>query len=360
MRLARLLARFAAPLLAGVLPYALQAQRVRVEVDRSGGPVPSDLTAALLTDAGERVAPRLVPASGRLELAAPAEGTYRVALYRVGFARVASAPVRLTAGAEAVTLRLAPPRAAVALAGVEVVGASTCGRRPEAGGAALLWEEVRKALDASALAVDAGELEAATTEFRRERAPGGGPDGGRVRHERRTEGWARVRQPYVTPPPGELLRNGFVRVDGETLEAYAPDARLLLDPRFHATYCFGVRTADAPSPRLVGLTFAPATPRAGLTGVRGVLWVDRASAELRSLTWDYVGLPARWTGLTGPLAQAGGAWTTRGCRRGSGWCARGSSAPAAERAPHRPAGSRAALHRGRVWEAGGELLDAVR
>lgn len=352
---------------------ALAAQTVRGVVDGGAGAVPPDLTAALVTPAGERVAPRLVGPDGRFTLTAPSPGTYRVVLYRVGFQRVTSAPVALAAGAEPAVVRLRPPLArvrldgagsgpgAAVLEGVRVTAARGCAPRPDAARAAVLWGEVRKALDAAALALDAGALDAATAEYWREIAPGTG----RPRRERRVESWARVRTPFVTRPAAELLGEGFVRAVGDSLEAYVPDARLLLDPAFLATHCFGVResaagAAGAPGPDVVGLTFAPARP-GGVPGVRGVLWVDRATAELRSLAFDYVGLPGRWAALSGPLAAAGG--TVTFARLPSGlwvvrrWVVR-VPRPAAH--PLDPAAPVPRYAVESVWEVGGELVDARR
>jgi hypothetical protein len=79
----------------------------------------------------------------------------------------------------------------------------------------------------------------------------------------------------------------------------APDAKLLLSDEFVATHCFRalpVRRADT----LRGLEFQPVPGRA-LPDVRGAIWVNRTSSELRHLEYGYTGLP----GLVQSLGPGG-------------------------------------------------------
>jgi hypothetical protein len=72
---------------------------------------------------------------------------------------------------------------------------------------------------------------------------------------------------------------------------YAPDAEVLLSDSFLATHCFEVRLGRGDATGLVGLAFTPARGRR-LVDVSGVLWLDRATAELRALEFEYENLPS--------------------------------------------------------------------
>lgn len=294
---------FALVLLAAPATAGAQVARVVVDPTADAG---AGLTAALLAEDGSRVAQRLVPAAGRVELRAGAAGTYRVALFRVGFVRTVSAPVALAAGAAA-EVRVAAPSEPVALARMVVRGRSQCrtgrGALEDAQApAATLWEEVRKALDASVLARDEGLLRASIEEYERAMDPA---DRDTLSERATTTANAVVRDPFVTPPPAELVARGFARLADGQLEVYAPDARVLLHPAFLEAHCFGVRAERTPEVGWIGLTFEPARAERS-AGVRGVLWVDAASAELRRLDFSYVSLPHPFPTLRGPAATVGG------------------------------------------------------
>jgi hypothetical protein len=338
---------------------------VRGTVRPLGAAASGDVTAALLTAKGERVGVRLVPASGRFELRAPAPGSYRVALFRVGYERVVSAPVTVAANAPVPAVELAAPAARVALLGaVRTAERGTCSARLGTGATAdatarttaLLWEQVRTALDATVLATQEGALDATLLSFDRDR------DGrGRVRRDSSSTESVRVREPYVTRPAAELVERGFARRDGPgELSLFVPDGRVLLDERFLATHCYGLRDDRPPQPGWVGLTFAPVSPR-GVPDIEGTLWVEQATAELRTLEYRYVGLPEPWASLVGPLAEAGG--EVRFVRLPSGlWVVRAwhvrLPVPAAR--PIDPLSQTKRYAVERVWENGGELLDARR
>jgi hypothetical protein len=215
---------------------------------------------------------------------------------------------------------------------------------------------VRTALDATVLATQEGVLDATMLGFDRDRDARG-----RVRRDSSITESVRVREPYVTRPPAELVESGFARLEapGE-LALFVPDARVLLDARFLATHCYGLRDERPPQPGWVGLTFAPAAPR-NVPDVEGTLWVEEATAELRALEFRYIGLPEPWASLVGPLAQAGG--EVRFARLPSGlWVVRAwhvrLPVPAAR--PVDPLASTRRYAVERVWENGGELLDARR
>ncbi|MGI8507909.1 MAG: carboxypeptidase regulatory-like domain-containing protein [Gemmatimonadaceae bacterium] len=100
-------------------------------------------------------------------------------------------------------------------------------------------------------------------------------------------------EPYASIAAESLAVYGFVAPQGQSLVYYAPDARTLTSNAFARTHCFHP-VENTAHPELIGLAFAPA--KSGTNGSQkgpltrdasGVLWLDRASAELRYLEFEY-------------------------------------------------------------------------
>jgi hypothetical protein len=88
----------------------------------------------------------------------------------------------------------------------------------------------------------------------------------------------------------EFVTAGFV---GETLGInvfYAPDAETLLSEEFGSAYCFHLAKSQRSRPDEVGLAFSVATRVRGRVDIAGILWVDTAQRQLRSLEFTYDGL----------------------------------------------------------------------
>ena len=168
------------------------------------------------------------------------------------------------------------------LPNIEVVANLRCdaaGARSEA--AIALWEEVQKALTAQVITSAIG-IPLHFRRFVREL-----DFDGRTLRE-----WVNASQisrdtPFRTLAPAELAWRGFAFTVGDTAVFAAPDAALLLSPEFISTHCFFAREERG----LAGLRFVPLTGRR-IPDVSGTLWIDRETAELRSLEFSYNGLPA--------------------------------------------------------------------
>jgi hypothetical protein len=93
--------------------------------------------------------------------------------------------------------------------------------------------------------------------------------------------------PFVTVPPERLAEKGYVEARADTVLFHGPDAEVLLSDAFLDAHCFQARAGGRGNPGQVGLAFAPAGERA-IAGLRGVLWLDAATAELRTLEYEYV------------------------------------------------------------------------
>ncbi|CAN5331760.1 hypothetical protein BH20GEM2_BH20GEM2_18930 [soil metagenome] len=101
--------------------------------------------------------------------------------------------------------------------------------------------------------------------------------------------------PFASLPAAELAAGGYVQAGPEGTYYYAPDADVLLSDTFLDGHCFRVERGEGTERGLIGLAFEPVEPRGqparGRTEIEGVLWLDRASAELRSLEYRYRDVP---------------------------------------------------------------------
>ena len=304
----RLTMRAVAAMAAMALPWgALQAQdtaaelRLRLVTD-ADVPVMGALVALLSGDdsvADEGLTSRM----GARVLRAP-PGTYRVRVRRIGFYPFLSEPLAIPRADELV-LRLDTQR--VLLDTVRVTVRSECGARArEAETIVALWEEIAKALRSSQLTL--GDL----AEVGRARVYWTGLDpSGAVLWSDTVSVPVEQRKPFGAVDPAVLSRRGYVRGDEYNGWTYfAPDERVLLSEEFAATHCFGVVRQGA-RPGQVGLVFEPA-PGRRRSDIRGVLWVDEATAELRETVFNYVnaGVATRYqpSGFTRFRRMPSGAW----------------------------------------------------
>ncbi len=266
------------------------AQRVRGVVVEVDGRTPAAQVALLLVDsAGTTVARGQTSGSGRFDLAAPAEGRYRVRALRVGFAPTASALLSLApAGVATLELRLEGQR--VVLPAVQVTDRASCGSAQATGGMLLdVWDQARAALQGTTATSE--EIRASTS-----------------------VSWMRVRslsadsapQVAIDPPrqgvgeafrslaASNLARHGFMTVAGDSVEFHAPDAQVLLDPEFAAWYCFGLASGPPDHPEWVGLHLRAQGRVEGRVTIDGTLWLTREGA-LQRFDYQYAGLDEVYT-----------------------------------------------------------------
>jgi hypothetical protein len=236
-----------------------------------------------LQDAAERtVQAALTDAAGGFRITAPEPGRYTVLAERIGYAPTRSPALVLERGAE-VHHRLVSETREVQLPAVVVRGRARCVRRPgDTQETAVVWEEARKALDL-ARATAAGRLHRFRIQaFVRELDP----VTREVRGERRTIREGYHERPFVTVPLERLDRYGFIEQAGDTLVYHGPDAEVLLSDVFLDAHCFRLRAPGAEEAGMIGLAFEPVRGRR-VPDIRGVLWLDRASAELRHVDFEY-------------------------------------------------------------------------
>jgi len=256
----------------------------------NGGPI-SGAFVVLEDEAGEERARSLTTRSGAYRLSAPGPGAYRIRVERIGFEDVPTDPFHLAAG-ETVSRRLEVAVRPVTLGAIEVTsGEARCGTpADEALELGRVWEEARKALEATAWTDRQSYYRFDVLLFRQELDPRGEPVAPPEHESIRVYG----RHPFRSARPEDLAYGGWVQRQGnEGLKFWAPDAEVMLSESFLRLHCFRLVRSESDPGGLLGLEFEPAPGRrAGpaLPDVTGVLWIDRESAELRSLEYRYAAL----------------------------------------------------------------------
>ena len=280
-----LLCAFAAP--------ALTAQTLRGDLVGAVSGQPVGYALLLLVDSTGRERVRtLSDGSGQFVLAAPSPGTYRVRVLRIGYQSFESPTMVLDAGER--RYHAALPDVAIALPAVTVEAEKRCRVRPGEGEpVAALLEQSQTVLGVTELAI-----ERRLFRFRsavRDRMLGVDL---RITRERGDTSNGFSAWPFGSLPPDSLVRNGFVQEGPNGPTYYSPDASVFFSDAFLDTHCFSVETHPTDS-TVVGLRFEPVRKRK-VPDVLGVLWLDRASRELRRLEYRYTGLedwaPARLVG----------------------------------------------------------------
>ena len=279
---------FIALLLGLTLPVPARAQGVVGKLVEAGGGAPISGAMVRLIDTGEvERAWTLSGPDGGFQLDSVTPGRYRIEVERIGFETWRSRPVGVPSTGILRRVFRVPVRP-VELGAIRVEGSSRgeCRIRSEEGPAlAALWSEVRKALERTRRTE---EQEGDRFQLRRydrflDRDQ-------RVVKEAATSGSKVGRATYRSVPLDTLVQRGFASsVPGGGLDVHAPDAPALLSDAFGATHCFRLVPGPDSAPGQVGLAFSPTLDRR-VPEVEGTLWVDTATAHLRSLTFRYVHL----------------------------------------------------------------------
>jgi hypothetical protein len=270
-----------------------------------------DFTVQLIDSTGARVAAALAQPGGRFALRAPAAGTYRLRVLRIGFRRTQTPPFIVGAG-ETVERTVAMPQLSVALTGIRIVGAQRCEDLPDGGDAlATVWEEARKAVEAVRLTGSEQRLRMRVRDYTHDLSLHGNVTSSEESRER--EGISA--RPYASPDAASMARDGYVRQEGDGTMYYAPDADVLLSDSFVSAHCFHLQRDAVTGDSLIGIAFEPVRHRPP-PDIRGVLYLDRRSAELRELRYAYTSLPAaaeerEFGGRVAFQRVPGGAWIIR-------------------------------------------------
>jgi len=279
------------------LPWPALAQVVRGSVVDPGQlPVPG--VVVQLIDAREEVAARsLTNERGEYRVQAAAPGTYRIRTLRIGFRPTTTEPLDLVSGAD-ISRTLTLSGVAFNLDTVRVVSRNAC-RIPSDSAAATfaIWEQARTALTAATLSARERSMNTHTVEFERMFEPG-------LRRKMHEQARARSRpdhRAWRARSADTLRRVGYVVMDREGgTTFYAPDIDVLLSSVFSEDHCF--RLVDNTHTNRLGIAFEPTRDRSAVAGIRGTMWLDRKTSELRTVEFRYVNTPLQMSD-----ADAGGA-----------------------------------------------------
>ena len=291
--------------IAAVVSPGARAQIVVVNLRESlsGAPIPGAVVRLMQRDRAVNQA--LTNAAGRAGLETPGPGRYRLRVSRIGYSPVFSDLVDLGPN-ETKAIDLAMPMASVTLAPVAVEAESQCGKRAVDNAlAGAIWEQVRTALTANVVTTRERETPIRVREFRRELNTRGDVENEVITRDTTVRG-----APYASPNARILVEKGYAVLVNEEMTFSAPDAELFLSDEFAATHCF--QAVPGPTDSVVGLAFQPA-PRRRQSDVRGTLWINRVTSELRFIDFSYVNIPVelRNLGLGGRVdfrRLASGAW----------------------------------------------------
>jgi hypothetical protein len=289
----------AAALLTLLAPGVARAQQITGTVrDARDSSAVAGAIVILLSSSGGKLGGTLAGDDGRYALRVPAAGRYALRVDLVGFRSVNVPPFEI-AGQGDVTRDVLFTFERATLPAVTVTTSSRCDRVVgESGDAARLWAEARKALEATRLAQSERRFPVTLQRFEKVVSL---PDSV-VRSTKRSTEAGVTENPFVSLPPDSIGRVGYrVREDGEEL-FYAPDAEVLLSDAFVDGHCFQTSRGAGVLASAVGLSFTPSRTR-GRTEVAGTLWLDSATAELRSLEFRYE--PAPPGGMAGGNVEFG-------------------------------------------------------
>lgn len=271
----------------GASPLAAQIVRGTLSEAGSGRPLGGALV-VLLGPGGRQLTGTLSDDTGSFRIRAPAPGRYQLRAERIGYRSTLSPVLELAAG-QTLEHRLTAPYEAIRLAGIDVRGEKRCIIRPREGlQVHALWEEARKALNATALTQAQRLFPVRVVQYERELHP----QTLRVLREQRTTTSGYAERPFFSRPAEDLAREGYVRQAADGVWYFAPDAEVLLSDVFLDDHCLRIQSARSDQPELIGLAFEPVRRR-DLPDIQGVFWLDERTAELRYLEFGYTGLPVR-------------------------------------------------------------------
>lgn len=252
---------------------------LRVRLDGgNGAPVGGALVAVL---DGDRVVNEGLSSANGVIVLKSLPGSYRVRVRRIGFRPYISDPVTLPYKGE---LLLHVETERVMLSAMVVSASAQCGEiRRDAQTLSVLWDEITKALRASQLtSSDLSDMGRMRT-YKREL----GPKGEVISNESSLTPITNHR-PFGVPDPPSLAVLGYVRGTPQTgWEYFGPDEAVLLSNEFAATHCFKVVRDAKRHAGEIGVAFEPA-PKRQLSDIKGVLWIDEKTAELRNIVFVYV------------------------------------------------------------------------
>lgn len=267
---------------------SLQAQTITGSVTLPDSATPARGVIVLALDArGAEVARTLTGSTGRFVLHAPGLGRYRLRVLRIGYRPTEGPTVDAGTGTTDVPEIVFAGRQ-VMLSAMNVRDRQTCRVSADTGYAvAQVWDEARKAMLSTQLTSEDAPLVADWIEYDRVL-----DSTARLIREQHVRVLTRpTTHAFKSRPADELAKTGYVVADGGATTYFAPDAEALLSESFAASHCFRLTSPPAGQSQLIGIAFEPSRDRRDARDIAGTLWLERSSAELRTLDFRYTNLP---------------------------------------------------------------------
>jgi hypothetical protein len=267
-----------------ISPASLGAQVVRGTITERTSRAP--IVGALVTLESVTGSPGtfsvLSNGQGEYAVRAPATGRYRVSAKRIGVQRFVSEAFDL-GGNETRRLDIILEAVVFRLPEVRVLDSDLCvlneGDRSRI---ASLWDEARTVLTAAQISLRDRLFEGHLTRYSR----GLHPRTLRVLEESWGEKKGVMEKPFVSLSGDSLSLIGYRRTIGEYEYYYAPDADVLLSKPFQRDHCYSVAEGRR---GMIGIGFEP-RPTRRLPDVRGTIWMDSRTFELRLVEFRYTEL----------------------------------------------------------------------
>lgn len=273
---------FAAGWPAAATGQAVVGELVEAE---TGAPI-SGAFVFLVDDRGDRVAGTMTRGDGRFQLRARRAGHHRLRAERIGYETMESEPLELALD-DVLPFRFAIATRPFVLEGIDVAVDARCVVRPQdSQQVARAWDEASKAFRATTVTEDEALYIFIARYFRHDLDP-------RRLTPTSRDSWERVlvgSVPFHSLDPEVMKDSGFLEPDDAGTLFHGPDAALLLSDPFLDTHCLRLAPASPDEPGALGIAFEPA-PGRDVPDIAGVVWLDAATSELRSVDYRYVGLP---------------------------------------------------------------------
>jgi len=295
-------------------PVAAQVVRGLVKEQTTNAPL-DGVVLAVLDPRDSVIVQVLSNDGGGFEIRLPGPGMYTIDVKRIGVKRVRLTPFAVGEG-ETRQLDITLEPVPAVLSSVNITGRTSCVRNPQTNAkTAALWEDARAALTAAVITRSLTTGDDSVMLFERKLDV----DSWKVLYENRHKASASIDHPFKSLPAEVLSVGGYVTVnqDGST-DYYAPDADVLLSDTFLADHCFKIEPGTFEHTGYVGLAFQPVKERRK-PDIKGVLWMDARTNELRTLEFTYNWLPneLRPTDFGGTVSffrLPGGRWIVRSWR----------------------------------------------
>lgn len=275
-------------LLALLIPGVLEAQVIRGSLVREDGTTAAEgvIVVARSVGADSILARTLSNSTGRFSLTVR-PGRVKLSALRIGQLPFEIGEIALTP-TDTQSVRVVLPHAPIMLPTVTTTAQASC-RLSGAEGAAVAaaYDEARKAILSTTLSAEEGPPIARFSTFTQERTVGNRALTPKMREF--AEGPSR--SPFASLSPEDLAENGYQLSRQSETSYWAPDANVFLSDIFVAGHCLGLVRNDSEHDEWAGLTFRPVKLRRGVVDVSGILWIDRATSELRRVEFRYEGLP---------------------------------------------------------------------